>query len=52
MMVHCTLTALDEFRAYQVATPEIEERTELVFSTPVHDADDRVTPIQRAEPAR
>lgn len=34
--------ALDEFRVYQVAVTEVEERTGLVFSAPVHDADDLV----------
>lgn len=36
------LMALDEFRVYQVAVTEVEERTRLVFPTPVHDADDLV----------
>ncbi|WP_279630085.1 DNA/RNA non-specific endonuclease [Glutamicibacter nicotianae] len=36
------LMALDEFRVYQVAVTEVEERTGLVFSAPVHDADDLV----------
>lgn len=36
------LMALDEFRVYQVAVTKIEERTGLVFPTPVHDADDLV----------
>lgn len=34
------LMALDEFRVYQVAVTEVEERTGLVFPAPVHDADD------------
>lgn len=36
------LMALDEFRVYQVTVTEVEERTGLVFSAPVHDADDLV----------
>lgn len=36
------LMGLDEFRVYQVAVTEVEERTGLVFSAPVHDADDLV----------
>ncbi|RBL98882.1 DNA/RNA non-specific endonuclease [Glutamicibacter soli] len=34
------LMALDEFRVYQITVSEVEERTGLVFPTPVHDADD------------
>lgn len=34
------LMALDEFRVYQVAVTEVEERTGLVFPAPEHDADD------------
>jgi len=36
------LMALDEFRVYQVAVTEVEERTGLVFPTPVHKANDLV----------
>ncbi|WP_286158856.1 DNA/RNA non-specific endonuclease [Arthrobacter sp. YC-RL1] len=36
------LMALDEFRIYQVAVTEVEERTGLVFPAPVYDADDLV----------
>lgn len=36
------LMALDEFRVYQVAVTEVEERTGLMFPTVVHDADDLV----------
>ena len=36
------LMALDEFRVYQVAVTEVEERTGLVFPRTVHDADDLV----------
>lgn len=36
------LMALDEFRVYQVAVTEVEERTGLVFPAPVCDADDLV----------
>lgn len=32
--------ALDEFRVYQVTVTEVEERTGLMFPTPVRDADD------------
>lgn len=34
------LMALDEFRVYQIAVAELEERTGLIFPSPVHEADD------------